>query len=85
MKKFNVKGILLVGESIEDHDHKEVLDIVIEGKTAQDVKENLLKNFSIEIQEMDKDGQIVPIMDCKTPQEEIENYDFIVLSRINES
>lgn len=78
MKKFSVKALLLTGDTT-NHEHKELMDVIIEGENAQDVKKNLLQNLSIEIQEVDKNGKIILASECKTLGELRENSDCIVM------
>ena len=72
MKKFRITGILNTGDSFEDHEHKEVFTFVLEGKTAQEVKAELIKRLCLEIQVADNRGRIIPLFNCDNFEESLD-------------
>jgi hypothetical protein len=78
-RKFEILGVLLKGGSTEDHEHREIFSCIMEGDSAQLVKEDLIKNLTIEIQLADEYGEAIPTSDMSEEEDKI-GYDYISIN-----
>lgn len=81
-KKFKILGILNTGDNFEDHDHEQVFSFMMEGKTAQEVKEEIIERLCLEIQIADEKEEIIPIFNLPEKKWE-ESFDAVALNDLS--